>query len=262
MFQAIFKDYIFSAKEYDIDINDINAIKSGLICVVFFSTLPISGIPDWKIIYEKILSLVFLYLKVDTYLDSPDVDISEKIEFSQRLAHDNNSLDHVLKKLYSNLVKSDIDADIFSNIVNTTLSSFRIQYSKSSTLSLLKCSIDKGGAAVLSGYRLIYQQHGPKSFISDDQLWILGGCVQLLDDIMDCTRDQKDGILTIATYIVKKHIYLDNLAVYLETLVSKLVHPLLFHALIIRYILKKVINRSSYFSPQFRTSLGLSRYKS
>jgi hypothetical protein len=146
--------------------------------------------------------------------------------------------------------------------VNTTITSFKTQYSKSSSLALLKSSIDKGGAAVLSGYRLIYQQHGPESFISNNQLWILGGCVQLLDDIMDCTRDNKDGILTIATHTVKKYIYLDRLALYLETLVEKLTHPLLFHASIIKYAIKKVIDRSSYFSPQFRVSRGLSRYKS
>lgn len=236
------------------------AILSGLTCIIFFSSLPLSKSRSLSDV-RRLVNYILLYLLVDYQLDDPNVADEEKRDLLLSLLEGRDSVPKDLRVMYNNLVRSPNEAQIFSQVTLTTAQSFLVQYSSSSTLSdLFNICVNKGGQTVLVGYRLIYREKCAVD-ITDDQLLLLGACIQLLDDIIDCSKDRREGIETIATCSLTIYQHLDHLASVLLLLAFELNSHLHLQRDTIVQLAKRAVDRSSHFSSSFREQLGLARYK-
>ncbi len=220
---------------------------------------------DLKVIYDKIISYVLLYLHVDHYLDSKEKTSDQKKQLLKWLKDPNRKIDNSifysrLVELYNNIVTSSEKLNLFRMLIDITIESSAIQYSRIQTKKALAdiCK-RKGGITVLVGYRLIYAVDA--NTVSDLCLMQLGECIQLLDDIIDCTIDKKMGIHTICTYTMNKYIYLDRVAINLARKIALLDKCFHLQSLALKYFLACSIERSNNFSPSFRAAICTIRYK-
>ncbi|CAH6419598.1 Hypothetical protein POVR2_LOCUS104 [uncultured virus] len=209
---------------------------------------------------KRLVDYILLYLIVDSELDSSSISYSYKCSYLLALLQENKTVPSKLNKMYCSLVSSELDASVFSHVTLTTAQSFLVQYNVSSAAELFEVCVNKGGQAVLAGYRLVYGNKCLQS-ISDDQLLILGACIQLLDDIVDCSKDKRDGIETIATWTLRELRQLDYLAILLFILLFELEEGLAEQRDGLLVVSKRAVDRSSSFSANFRERLGLRRYK-
>lgn len=235
------------------------AVKAGWTCISFFLSLPISGQLSREHC-KRLVDYVLLYLLVDYKLDDPTVSDGDKRSLLLSLLIPDESTPPELARLHSRLVTTPEQASIFTGVTLTTAESFLIQYDdQASPDELFAICVNKGGQATLAGYRLIYGDSARS--VSDEQLLLLGACIQLLDDLADCSKDRRDGIATVATWCLSSHSYLDQLAIVLGAMVLELGESLALHRRWLLELLLHTVRRSKHYSPRFRERLGLARYK-
>lgn len=262
--------YLRRAKKYGLS---SNAILSGITCLAFFTSLPrrdssrnsssnSSPSSSCFLARLRILDYVFLYLLVDYKLDDPNSPSLVKRELLLDILEGKHSAHPLLSKLYSRLASSHSKRELFSSVTLTTATSFITQYESNEVASELFAScVNKGGQAVLVGYKLIYDE-SCSAEISDEQLLLLGACIQLLDDLIDCSQDKRDGIATIATYCLREYEYLDSLLLLLGAFILELDDVLQKQRDALLWLARRAVSRSKHYSPQLRQALDLPRYKS
>lgn len=113
---------------------------------------------------------------------------------------------------------------------------------------------------MLVGYKLIYEEHCSPE-VSDEQLLLLGACVQLLDDLIDCSQDKREGITTIATYCLEEYEYLDSLFLLLCASILELENVLKKQRDALLWLARRAVSRSKHYSPRLRAELSLPKYK-
>jgi hypothetical protein len=238
-----------------------DSTTSGMACFFFICSLKGKN-SDVKDLITKSLAYVGLYMHVDNYLDDPNICEDDKKYLLSWLLDNNRKggtkfLDEILR-LYNILdIKTEENKKLFMNLVKITADASRIQKKNNLDYSAyLDICEKKGGWTVVVAGRLI-----SKSDILDEELFLLGECIQLLDDIADCSFDIMDGIETVCTYVIKTEFFLDKMADILMFKLKSLSNFLGFHAIIIEYMLRYVIHKSGNFSPDFRAKMGMPRYK-
>lgn len=235
------------------------AVEAGWTCISFFLSLPISGQLS-RGHCKRLVDYMLLYLLVDYRLDDPMVSDDEKRSLLLSVLMGDGSTPPELARLHSRLITTPEQASVFTGVTLTTAESFLVQYDdRARPDELFAICVNKGGQATLAGYHLIFRDKA--SVVSDEQLLLLGGCIQLLDDLADCSKDRRDGIATVATWCLSTHSYLDQLAIVLGAMVLELGDCLALHRRWLLELLLHTVHRSKHYSPGFRERLGLSRYK-
>lgn len=242
---------------------------SGLTCVLFFHSLAPEGRTSPPSSISTTLDYVSLYLLVDTELDNPSISYDQKRHFLLQLLGEEADCPEVqaIRLTYNRLCPTENEQVTFLPVLLTTAESFLVQYSTDATLHDLLCiCVNKGGHSVLAGYRLIYpsSKHPQGLRVNehpDEQLLLLGACIQLLDDLIDCTRDMSDGIETVATKYLRVHSCLDDLALLLGALILQLERALFKQRKWLLFLLVRAVGQSGHFSPGLRQRWGHARYK-
>ena len=257
------EEYLTSIKNSGVKLTQ-GSLVSGLCCLVTFYSIH----PDMNPTAEqqtKIRSYVLLYLHVDYYLDSPHVSNKDKAKLIMWLKDVNrdtriSAFHSQIHYLYTSFVKTDKDKKLFDRMIDITIESSAVQYNKKASKKQLNSVCrNKGGLTLLVGCRIIYGSE--LNHISDSTLMLLGECIQLLDDIADCSADVRNGINTSCVLHRRKHIYLDYMAGKLAVKSKGVCDVFPRHQKALMFLLLCCIDRSSNFSPYLRVRLKCSRYK-
>lgn len=262
-----------------------DTLLSGWLCLVFILSLSVSSKhafdrqsrgklnwnEEWKGILKRVYAYVGMYLLLDHYIDSPEIKEGDKKELLKliktgSLETSNNSLYDKLLELRKELVSSDEDEKHLAKLIEVVLESYKAQKEDKLSLSkYLSICKSKGGVTVVSGVHLIYKSlsetEGLLGRVSDKDLYNLGYCIQLFDDMIDCSADIKSGINTACTHLVRKRKKLDSMYILLFKTTMLLPECFSLQGFGIRVALYYSADRSKHYTSTFRKSLSLYPYK-
>ena len=269
--------YVLYMSELCIDLDlSPDTLTSGWLCVMFMlSLLPLSversvgrsvekGVGrsverNVEEVLQRIMAYVGMYLIVDHYLDSPEVSAVEKEDMLRWLRDPQPSSDARRNKLLELTKELCMEKESMQALVELVIRSHRSQYAAEMTVEdYMRVCEHKGGMTVLLGARIIY---GASVRVSDDDLKRLGFCIQLLDDIADCSDDARNNINTVCTQAVSTRGNIDIAAwelLYQSTLLPRCLR---YHAMMIRCLALRVIDKTHHVSVEMRTALGLCKEK-
>jgi hypothetical protein len=263
--------YVKYVKSLELDLGLCqDSLLSGWLCATFMLSLALCSQPTWTCLaWEGILKRVYayvgMYLLLDHYIDAPEITEANKVEVlelikSGCLKPQDNALYTKLLGLRKELVSTDEDAGHLTKLIQAVIVSYEAQ--RQDKLSLGKylaiCKL-KGGVTLVSGVHLIYKDLLPA--YEDADLYNLGYCIQLFDDMIDCTADIKSGINTQCTRLVKRRKKLYSM--YVLLLQETLLLPKCFamHGFALRVALYYSVDRSKHYSSSFRKALSFYPYK-
>jgi len=322
LFTSITHTYLLYVKTLNINISlSDDTLFGGLICVFLMISLPLKcnikiTEEQWNNILIKCYAYVGMYLLLDHYLDSPDINIMNKGELIRLVVNDfddgacagvpqniivseninvsnkdtvpessnvdtvpensnkdmssnidmnnntnisNKDINLIYNKLLllkKRLITTPEDLNKFKLLVNATMKSYEIQ--KQSNLSnneyLHACKL-KGGHTILVGARIIYGDL--LNIISDKELLKLGYCVQLFDDIIDCSSDIKNGINTACTNLILNGKKLDMMFMLLTKKTLTLSKCFDIQGFAVRCALYYSANHSGNYSKSFKKFFGI-----
>lgn len=234
-----------------------DTLCSGWMCV----TLLLSFFPlrsdihrDLRDVIGKVMAYVALYLMIDHYLDSSVIISSEKAGILQWLANPIAS-DCPFKSKILLLIDELDGRSEAPALAKMVTDSYRVQInSHLSSREYREACGDKGGTTVTIGVRLTI---GPLRGARDKDLHRLGYCIQLLDDLVDCTDDQRNAINTACTWCLRERGNVDEVVWRLLYESTRLSKALRYHSLGIRCVTVRVCARTRNVSPALRSALGL-----
>lgn len=267
--------YTKYVKSLQIDISLCKeTLLSGWMCVVFMLSLPIIcnikiEETHWYGILKRTYAYVCSYLLLDHYIDCPEVSKQDKIALLRLIQKDDGELCdessssskavEVYKKLLTlkkDLVATTEDANYLARLLKSIVKSYTAQNKTEKTLKqYLKTCKSKGGMTVLCGVRLIYKK--AMDSMTDRDLIGLGYCIQLFDDIIDCSSDIRSGISTACTSLVTRRKKLDNMFFVLVYKTFTLSNTFAVYGFVIRQALYYSSERSKHYSLRFRKALSL-----
>jgi len=252
----------------DLDLSP-DTLCSGWMCVILLlSFFPFRrDARDLPTVVSKVMAYVALYLMVDHYLDSPDITVSEKKDILEWLGNPLPSEDAQVPSGSENARKSKIlhlvdeldgrsEASMLAKMVTD---SYHAQInSRSSGKEYLRACADKGGITVVVGVRLTI---GKLKGVREKDLYRLGYCIQLLDDLVDCSDDRRNGINTACTWCLRERGNVDEMVWRLLYESTRLPKTLRYHSLGIRCVAVRVCSRTGNVSPVLRSVLGIGEGK-
>ena len=257
--------YVLYMSELCVDLSmSPDTLTSGWLCVMFMlSLLPLSTDRNVEDVLQRIMAYVGMYLIVDHYLDSSEVSVVEKEDMLQWLRDPQPSSNVRRNKLLELTKELDMKKESMQALVELVVRSHCSQYAAEMTVNdYMRVCEHKGGMTVLLGARIIYGTSGGASVrVSDDDLKRLGFCIQLLDDIADCSDDARNNINTVCTQAVLIHGNIDVAAWELLYQSTHLPRCLRYHAMMIRCLALRVIDKTRHVSVEMRTALGLCEEK-
>jgi hypothetical protein len=267
--------YISRVKQLPIDLDLSNdTLISGLMCVGFLLGLCCclnkdqrKKIKMYRII-NKIINYVLLYIMIDHYLDSNSVNKKDKKIFGKWLIRCANNLSNGIKSMTiprncrNRLFYKEIwrlclctfkrDYNLLTKLTEIVVKTAQRQNKDLTKEELIKAYKDKGGWTVYVGGVITY------GFVFDqDTMLKLGGYIQLIDDIMDCSQDIDDGIKTAVTYELKDMGNLDYIAKDMIYDINDIPDQFMIYKQSLYTILLYLINRSKHFSPGFKLKYPL-----
>lgn len=260
--------YVKSLELEGVNVNDSSlSFGSPFICTCLVLCIPP---PDETVkispiyAYETVVKFTVLYIYVDSYLDSTEVSKEEKKEFLSWLKDPTNTLsgkDEICSKLLrirSELESCHKDASIWLQLLaENTVHSTSVQYSAKATKKMLKeVCIEKGACTLLTIYKLVYGSETKE----EENIKALGGCIQMLDDIMDCNKDINCNIRTYCTYTYLKNLNLDKCYRTLMRMLNNISNKYSLIVCGIKLSLRYTVFRSTLFSINLRLKLGLPPY--
>lgn len=257
--KAIVKDYVHRLKEEGIDAQDNPSVVVGpLLCVGSAVAMPKphDSLITMSEVYTVAIKFSVMYIHVDSYIDSPTVSQEEKTAFVAWMCNPSTDGDcprkQKLLEIRKYLQERYADANLWiDELIKTTVLTYRTQYNRNATKKqLLKACTHKGGVTLLTLYRLIYGTGGR-------EIYEIGSCMQLLDDIIDCTKDVREEVNTYCTCVHRKHIWIDKCAIRLVRMLSRISDEYFGIVGAMCLSLKYTILKSGNFSPGMRIRIGL-----
>ena len=205
------------------------------------------------LLISRALDFTLIYLYLDHYLDSSNVKLEDKCQMISELKTimngESSSKHQLIAERYQKLITPELQP-IVVDLFQTVVESFQIQYQTNSTCleTYLDITKRKGALTILAMYMLVNR----KVLSSDDNTYLslkkLGECIQILDDIIDASDDLSSGIMTAATYLIKKEKKLDMLALYLLREITLLPSKMEMLKFTMRSCVYYVMLRSRHFS--------------
>lgn len=241
----------------DLDLSP-DTLCSGWMCTALLLSLyPLRaghGRSDLPGVIGRVLAYVALYLLVDHYLDSPSIPLNDK-EDILRWLHDPVESQCVRKTRILSLIDEldgRCDAPTLARMVTE---SYRAQTRDDlSFKQYLHACRDKGGVTVVIGVRLTV---GRLRGVSDGDLHRLGYCIQLLDDVSDCSQDSRDSIHTACTHARAVHGCVDSVVWRLLYECTRLPRALRYHTTALRCGTVHVCARTGNVSGLLRRVLDI-----
>lgn len=269
-YECVRKDYLNKLVSHGIDIQDKSiSLVSPWMCICLILVLPKPRGSTITLLeaYETCVKFTILYIHIDRYLDSTNITPQDKKEFIKWMSNPSDSTCTIRSKLWNIKKELELRYDDASTwldeLTAITTTSAIAQYSTDSTSTdLKKVCFEKGAITLLTVYRLIYGSN----ILEEHAIRNLGECIQLLDDIVDCSKDIKDSINTYCTITVLKYANMDRCA---RLLINKLTSACATVCIDNKYqivlmgiqlSLRYTILRSNYFSLKLRTKIGLVPY--
>lgn len=262
-------DYITKLQIDGVDTSNENiSLISAWMCVCTVLVLPQPEGTSVTMMDAYTISTKFtvLYIYIDSYLDNKDISAREKAKFVRWMLSPDNcdtSIKANLLSIRSALeLKYEGGKEWLDELTYNTVDSMKIQYmsiegdTQVVSDSLLKTCLEKGGLTLLTLYRLIYGGDTKE----EDSVFKIGSCLQLIDDIVDCTKDIHEEINTYCTFTLQTDTNMDKCA---RLLLFKLQHIDRKYNLIcmgIYLALKYTVLKSHNFTIKLRTRLGLQPY--
>lgn len=260
--RALAKHYVQSLKDEGIDVQDTNTPLVGpWICVAAALCMP----PPPQCKHERkaldvAIKFAVMYVHVDTYLDSDTPNKRGFVMWMSSAARGEQAemptdvCGSVLLRVWDELVgDSTRRAKWMRDLVECTIHCYEVQSNKSSkTSTLLDACLHKGGTTLLVLHRMIYDKTS-----SDNDVYLLGSCMQLLDDIVDCSSDIASGIHTYCTRTYKKRSCLDRCATLLVRKLSAVPRDYIMLVTGMYISLRYTVFKSHNFSVGMRLRLGL-----
>lgn len=251
------KFYLRGAKKYRVTQKlGYNALISGYLCFIFLLSFSLNKNMDRrerKSIAKRCRSYALLYVWVDGVFDSSEMSEGEKnltkslIIRTLREEETDADKNNVIYILYKEVVKTSSDVKSMKELYGVIIQSLAIQKDMTaSTDKLREITYLKGGTSVYVALCIIY---GRSSF-KKSQIFQIGYCIQLLDDLMDCRDDLKHDIVTLATSRVRKGKNLDGLAKELEREIYKIDDDK--YSLCLYAALNGIIMKSAFYSSAYR----------
>lgn len=206
---------LFVKRLRKIDYNFIDgATTSGAVC--FFGSIAMSMVQlGYVNNIDEMFTLTTCYILIDHYIDNKDITIKSKantIKNIKKFIETGDGQDNILKIIgdkYKILIEKIPQAEYYlKKLFEAEVETMKLQrdpnLSKDKYTEIYKW---KGGLtceAIQSIIELPITEHE----------YYLGGCIQLIDDMMDIDDDLDLGINTLVTFHYKKYNNLDNLISY------------------------------------------------
>jgi len=208
--------------------NNSGVLVSGLFC--FFGQIILYMCQNKKLnkeVIDKCRDFTLLYLYVDYYLDTKEVDKC-KLKKMKKMIFDpfNDNIpdmeDMVLA--YRRILNNNSD-DCKIKMIEVFLTEVEgMSYQKNPNLTsehYLDIAERKGGTTSLA----INSMFIPDTNKYSDVVYIIGSIIQLLDDMMDVSLDMKQDIHTIATHELSKYGNMDRLWCYTVLKINTITEP-------------------------------------
>ena len=249
----------------DIYNKEVSMVSPWLcICIILAIPKPEGSSVTLLDAYTKCVKFTLLYIYIDNYLDRKDISRESKKEFMVWMRDPTtitcNVLCVKLLRIKEELESYHPNAKVWlQQLTDNTIESVITQYTPGIAKKCLKSMcFDKGSITLLVIYRLIYGDQTRE----EATIATLGSCVQLLDDIVDCTDDISNGINTYCTRTLKKSIYMDRCAKVLSRMLDSLdnIQDYCCIVSVIRIALRYTVMRSNYFSIKQRLAMRLPPY--
>jgi len=200
---------------------------------------------------NKSINFVLLYLLIDHYLDSPTIGSNDKKKLLKWLQnpqpHEGDSFYESIMNLYLSLATTKKKKNLISKLIKVIKETIKYEKKRGDFYTHLDMCQKKGGWTVYVGSVLIYD----RLFEKNDML-MLGSCFQLIDDMMDCRKDQRDGIHTACTIELEERGNLDRMAIVLLKTCEKLPKNLILYREGISVMGIYIVNRSEFYSPMIK----------
>lgn len=246
-------DYVSRMRKEGVPAN--TPLSGPWLCVCASLALPGSKKEESYNIATKFAAL---YALIDSYIDDPHISEGSKQDLSEWLidTHTRSPPEGIdcgnLLRIRGELELLHANAsEWLSSLAECTVRCYRVQCDKnSSERVLLEACTAKGGETLLTLYRLIYGHE-------DTSVRALGSCMQMLDDIVDCTRDRRDDVFTYCTYVLKRHGSLDTCADLLISMLLNLDSKYVLLSSLMFTALRYTVIKSHNFTTRIRTKLGL-----
>jgi len=245
------------AARINIDLSD-DTITSGVTCLVFLLTIPSISDADINMeIIDRCIDYVMIYMIVDHTLDSKKIDEEEKAALVNKIkkkirGEEMEERDLVLE-LYDNLTRDDaVKVEMVKKLFQVVLYSVEVQKRSDCTIEEYYRAMKlKGGYTIYGGVFLVYGD-----ILSEKDLMLLGECAQLVDDMMDCRKDLKDGIDTYCTKLLEKEGNLDSAAMKLQRLLSEFPKEFEIFRRGFLFSARIIVRKSEFYSSKCKRNLG------
>jgi hypothetical protein len=200
------------------------ALTSG--SIAFYGSIGVSLFETGQVKdIDHLFYFTSLYMLTDHWLDDPKIKSQNKVAMARKLSDlvERPRLvgDHPVLAVMTDRLLKLIEAipgshEVLKDAFYAEMVSGMIQGQNNlSGDTYLKVCEWKGGA-------MLHSMQAICGVKPDRSGYILGACIQLVDDMHDIDEDIAEGIHTIATYVRKKHGNLDPLLFYTINLLEKL----------------------------------------
>ena len=215
------------SNEYILKANNLlseAALTSG--GIAFYGSIGLSLMETYKVCnVDHLFYFTSLYMLTDYWFDDPSLKDVDKISTAKTLIDlienprlvKGNPVLTLMTDILLRLIKEVPNSyDILKNAFYSEIVSTMIQGQDDLPADVYLKVCEWKGGAMLNSMQVICGSKPDKS------CYIVGACIQLIDDMHDIDEDMEDGINTIATHINKKYGNLDCLFFYMINLLTKL----------------------------------------
>jgi len=235
MLQAT-QDYIQKSETYDPEITNDNLVQAARNVWTCYALQLICHQTD-AVLSNAILGYSLLYPYTDNYLDDTTVEPRRKYEFQQTFGgwlEGDFSVAPTTpteQKVFDQVrhVESTFDRTRYPNVfhsltaINDAQTASLSQHGDMSLGQLLSVTVYKGGTSVLAD---LFMSDGNASDERDILFsFLLGVCLQLIDDLQDVIEDSAVGHNTVFTRSQDQHAYCDLLVIRIIRLLDWTAHP-------------------------------------
>ena len=251
---SIFYIYHIKSHKYTLNINCSNDILSGgLFCFISLMILYPHSNKNILQYTKDALEFTTLYLYIDNIMDDCKVTMFKKTEMIQIIGKvlngENNGktlesypeyIQPIIRSYYK-INNPNVNSYI-KKLFMITIESFKIQTSNCNRQTYIDICKKKGGYMYLACKYILDLN------ISDEKIFNLGACIQIVDDIVDANEDIDNGINTIVTYDINKEKYIDELLYDAILEIKALPGNLAIFKYILIKSLTRVIGKRDYFT--------------
>jgi len=232
--------------------NGNNMLVSGLLC--FFGQIILYMCQNKKLnkeVIDKCRDFTLLYLYVDYYLDTKEIDKCKLKKMKEMIFDpfmDNIPDMEDMVSAYRRILNNNTDECKIKMIEVFLTEVEGMSYQKNPNLTsehYLDIAERKGGTTSLAINSMFTEDTNKYS----DVVYIIGSIIQLLDDMMDVSLDMKQGIHTIATHELSKYGNMDRLWCYTVLKIDTITPPFIIFKFLMCEILTYILgHRHEHFT--------------